>query len=109
LSGIQLILLLAFAFLALYFFTRLRNRITDVLIFLLFVLLGVVFVLFPEWTNLIARKLGVGRGADLVFYTCIITFSFVVMMLYSKIRKLEQTITQMIRNKAKEEVTKQVP
>jgi small membrane protein len=86
----------------LYFFTKLRNRITDVLIFLSLVLLGVVFVLFPEWTNIIAKRLGVGRGADLVFYTCIIAFSFIVMMLYSKI----QTITQLIRNKAKEDAVK---
>jgi small membrane protein len=106
LNGIQLILLSGFAFLALYFFTKLRNRITDVLIFLSLVLLGVVFVLFPEWTNIIAKRLGVGRGADLVFYTCIIAFSFIVMMLYSKIRKLEQTITQLIRNKAKEDAVK---
>ncbi len=101
-TGIQLILLASFAFLALYFFTRIRNRITDAVLFLAFVVIGVVFVIFPEWTNILAKKLGVGRGADLVFYTSIIAFSFVVMMLYSKIRKLEQTITQLIRNKAKE-------
>jgi small membrane protein len=107
LNGIQLILLAGFAFLALYFFTRLRNRITDVLIFLLFIFMGVLFVVFPQWTNIVAKRLGVGRGADLVFYTCIIAFSFVVMMLYSKIRKLEQTITKIIRNKSKEEAAKQ--
>jgi hypothetical protein len=105
LTGIQLILLSGFAFLALYFFTKLRNRIADAVIFLVFAGLGVVFVISPEWTNILAKKLGVGRGADLIFYTCIIAFSFVIMMLYSKVRKLEQTITQIIRNKAKENAT----
>jgi small membrane protein len=105
LTGIQLILLSGFAFLALYFFTKLRSRIADAVIFLLFFGFGIVFVIFPEWTNLLANKLGVGRGADLIFYTSIIGFSFVVMMLYSKVRKLEQTITQIIRNKAKETAT----
>jgi len=102
LTGIQLILIAAFAFLALYFFSKLRNRISDVLLFLLLVLMGIVFVLFPEWTNVIAQKLGVGRGADLVFYTCILAFAFIVLMLYSKLRKLEQIITSQIRNRAKE-------
>jgi small membrane protein len=106
LNGIQLILLASFAFLALYFFTKLRNRIADVLLFLLLVLLGIVFVLFPEWTNIIAKQLGVGRGADLVFYTCIIAFTFIVLMLYSKLRKLEQIITEQLRNQSKQNAKK---
>lgn len=105
-TGIQIILLSGFAFLALYFITKLRNHVTDILVFLVLFLPGIIFVLVPEWTNIIAKRLGVGRGADLVFYTCILGFSFVIMMLYSKIRKIDQTITQIIRNKAKKEASK---
>jgi len=44
--------------------------------------------------------LGVGRGADLVFYTCIVAFWFVILKLYTKIRRLEQTTTELLRRDA---------
>lgn len=99
-TGIQLLLITSFAFVAIYYFVRLRNRILDVL--LLFGLVGVafLFVLFPEWTVIIANRLGVGRGSDLVFYTCIVAFWFVILKLYTKIRQLEQTTTELLRRDA---------
>jgi small membrane protein len=102
-TAIQLILISAFLFTALYFFVRLRNRIADVI--LLFILAGgaVLFVIFPEWTNAIAHKLNVGRGADLVFYLFIVLFSFIILKLYSKIRTLEQQFTDIVRKKAIDE------
>lgn len=105
-TGIQLLLISAFLFTALYFFVRLRNRIGDVLLLLVLVVLAVLFILFPNWTNVFAQKLGVGRGADLVFYLCIVLFSFVVLKLYSRIRKLEQQLTEIIRQQAIDKASK---
>ena len=61
---------------------------------------AVICILFPEWTNVIARKLGVGRGADLIFYLCILLFYFILLKLYARLRKLEEQITTLIRNDA---------
>jgi small membrane protein len=105
-TPIQFILIIGFLFTGLFYFVRLRNRIADVL--LLFILVGaaVLFILFPEWTNVLAKQLGVGRGTDLVLYVGIVLFYFVILKLYARMRKLEQQITDLIRKQALDEVEK---
>jgi hypothetical protein len=107
-TPIQFILIIGFLSTGLFYFVRLRNRIADVL--LLFILMGaaVLFILFPDWTSVLAKKLGVGRGTDLVLYICIVLFYFVVLKLYARMRKLEQQITDLIRKQALDEVEKLV-
>jgi small membrane protein len=102
-TGIQIILISGIIFLSLYFIFRLRSAILDMTIVISFSTLGILFILMPTYTNVIATKLGVGRGADLVFYICILFFSFIVLKLFAKLRRLEQTITELIRQQAKRE------
>lgn len=99
-TGIQLILLTGVAFIALYFIIQLKKQLLD--LGLLFVLIGaaVVFILWPESTNILAKKLGVGRGADLIFYVSILLFWFIVLKLYARLRRLEKTVTQFMREEA---------
>jgi hypothetical protein len=99
-SGIQLLLLTAVLFVGVYAVVRLRNRIADVLLLLALVAVAAVFILAPDYTTLLAQKLGVGRGADLVLYTWVVLVWFVLLKLYTKLRKLEQTITELLRNEA---------
>ena len=96
-TGIQIVLLTGIAFISLYFFIRWKKRLLDILLLSAMILCAVAFIIWPNLTQDIAKKLGVGRGADLVFYISILIFWFVVLKLYSRIRKLEQMITQMIR------------
>lgn len=72
---------------------------------LLFVLLltSILVILFPEWVSLIAQRIGVGRGTDLVFYLLVVLFFFVTLKLYSRLRKLEQQITDIIRKQSIED------
>jgi hypothetical protein len=96
-NGIKIILITGVAFIAVYFFIRLRNSLFDIILLLSLIAAAIIFILFPETTNSLAHKLGVGRGADLVFYTSIIIFWFVILKLYARIRRLEQIITQVVR------------
>jgi hypothetical protein len=41
-----------------------------------------------------------GTWADLVFYISILIFWFIILKLYARLRKLEQTITDIIRKDA---------
>ncbi len=102
-NGIKILLITGVAFIAVYFFIRLRNSLFDILLLLTLIGAAIIFILFPETTNNLAHKLGVGRGADLVFYTSILIFWFVILKLYARIRKLEQTITLLVRKNAIEE------
>lgn len=99
-SGIKILLITGVIFFAVYFFVRLRNSLFDLALLALLMGTAVVFILFPELTNKLAHTLGVGRGADLVFYTSILLFWFVILKLYSRLRKLEQVITTLIRKDA---------
>lgn len=99
-NGIKILLTTGVAFIAVYFFIRLRNSLFDIILLLLLITAAILFILFPDITNTLANKLGVGRGADLVFYTSILIFWFVILKLYARIRKLEQIITKVVRKDA---------
>ncbi len=99
-NGIKILLITGLAFIAVYFFIRLRNSLFDILLLLVLVVTAALFIIFPGISNDIAHRLGVGRGADLVFYTCILIFWFVILKLYARIRRLEQTMTQIVRKEA---------
>lgn len=107
-TPIQFILIIGFLFTGLFYFVRLRNRIADVLLLFILMAAAVLFILFPEWTSVLAKKLGVGRGTDFVVYICIVLFYFVILKLYARMRKLEQQITDLIRKQALDEVEKLV-
>ena len=63
----QVLLIALLAGLALYLF-RLRTTPRDRLMYVVMVGLAVPLVLFPDASNVVAHTLGIGRGADFVFY-----------------------------------------
>jgi len=65
---------------------------------------GIFFVLDPEVTNQLAHFLGIGRGADLIFYLAILAFGYITLLLYSKIKKLEHQLTQIVRKQSLESI-----
>jgi len=48
----------------------------------------------------------VGRGTDLILYVCIVFFLFVLIRMYARIRKLEQTVTKIVRDNSMNAVVK---
>src|SRR5215203_1096743 len=102
-NGIQVLLITGVLILSFYYALRLRSAVVDLLILTLCSGFAVYFILFPSSTNNIAHQLGVGRGADLLFYVCILLFLFVVLKLFARIKRLEKTITDVVRRQAKEE------
>lgn len=104
-NGIQAVLLTGVAFIFLYFVVRMKKRLLDIIILFVMIACAVLFILWPDLTTIIAKKVGVGRGADLVFYLSILIFWFVVLKLYSRIRRLEQLFTSIIREDALKNAT----
>ena len=99
-NGIQIILLTGIAFICLYFITRWKKRIFDIILLFTMVVCACLFILWPDVTQALAERLGVGRGADLIFYLSILIFWFIILKLYIRIRKLEQQFTEFIRQDA---------
>lgn len=99
-TGIQILLITGVSLLLLYYGFRFRNALLDLSILIVFAGLAVFFILFPDKTNVIAHKLGVGRGADLLFYICILLFAFIIMKLFARIKRLEKQLTDLTRKTA---------
>ena len=59
-----------------------------------------VAVLRPSITVAIAHFLGIGRGADLVFYCGILGMLFGFFLIYVRIKRLESEITRLVRTLA---------
>jgi len=97
---IQPVLLAGVAFIFLYFVVWMKKRLLDIVILFLMICCAVVFIVWPDLTTVIAKKVGVGRGADLIFYVSILIFWFVILKLYTRIRRLEQLFTGIIREDA---------
>jgi hypothetical protein len=97
---IQLIIFFLLLAVMFVYFKRLRSKLLDRLIVLIIGSLGLLMALVPEWSNLIANAVGVGRGVDLVIYLSIIGLVFLWISLYTKIRDLETLQTQLVRNLA---------
>jgi small membrane protein len=104
-SGIQVLLISLVVLIGIYFFIRLRNQVADIVFLSVLAITAIVFILFPDITNRLAKWLQVGRGADLIFYISTLTFWFVLLKLYARQRKLEQTLTKIIRQQALDKET----
>lgn len=94
-------LLLAGVFGILVFFVRgehgVRTRASKRLGFFVFVGLNAYAVLRPEDVTWIAKKVGVGRGADLLLYLLIVAFVFAVIGLYLRSKEAERRVTDLVR------------
>jgi len=100
---IQVVLTICIALIAIYMYIRLRSGLFDVILIGLFFAVGIFFVLFPETTNDIAHFVGVSKGANLFLYTAILFLFFLILKLYSRLRRVEQKFTEFVRNKSLEE------
>ena len=100
---IQIVLTFCIALIAIYMYLRLRSTLLDVILIIFFLAAGVFFVLFPDTTNDIAHWVGVSRGADLLSYSGILFLFFLILKLYSRLRRVEQKFTELVRNKSLEE------
>ncbi len=60
----------------------------------------IVVVLRPETTSDIARRLGVGRGADVVVYLSIAALFYLQFRLFARVEDQERQITKLARELA---------
>ncbi len=98
-SNSQIVLLVLIGFFGLYV-VRLRSAATDRLAYLALAAGGGALVVNPEWTNQAAAMLGVGRGADLMFYFFIVFCLFHFVTTANTIRALRHDVATLTRELA---------
>jgi hypothetical protein len=64
---------------------------------LIFAGVAIVAVLHPLFLTKIANFVGVGRGADLLLYLLTASFIFVILNIFIKFKKYEETIATLAR------------
>ncbi len=56
-----------------------------------------LIVWIPTLTTVIARTLGIGRGADLIIYGSIVILYYLIFRLYVKLEDVERQITKIVQ------------
>jgi small membrane protein len=74
-----------------------RMQASKRLAFVGFLLLNAYAVVRPDDTSKVAHLFGIGRGVDLLLYLLIVTFVFVVINFYLRLRESEQRVTELAR------------
>lgn len=97
---IQIILIMGLVGLGLLVTARLQTSFVMKPLMVLFTVVGIYFVLYPDRTTQIAHWLGVDRGADLMFYLFMLLVSFLLTHLYARQRELKAQLTQLYREDA---------
>jgi len=101
---IQVILSAGIIIIAIYMYLRLRSTIFDLILILLFLVTGIIFVIFNEITDKMAHFLGISRGADMIFYLGILFLFFLILKLYTRLRRVEENLTELVRKRSIDEM-----
>jgi hypothetical protein len=94
---IQFILMPAILLALAFYFGKLRTRTFDRTLVLLVGGAGAVMLAFPSLTTVLARLVGVNRGADLLFYLALIAGAMLTPMFYLRLRAIDQRFTALVR------------
>jgi hypothetical protein len=62
--------------------------------------LGALAIIWPRSTMLVARWLGIGRGADLLLYSSVLLMLVGFFYVYARFRRLDRQITLLVRRLA---------
>lgn len=100
---IQALLILLILFIITKLFIKIKNKqigVLSFLIWLVFWMCGLVFIIYQDTLNYLARILGVGRGVDVILYFSLILIFYFIFYFIVRLRKIEQQISEIVRKMA---------
>ena len=92
----QILLMVLMGLYAVYI-VRLRSTVGDRIIYLGLAAVGALLVLRPDWSNQLAARLSIGRGADLMLYFFVVFSLFHFATTAATIRRLQRDIGTLTR------------
>lgn len=103
-GGFQIALILTFAalfVLSLFLSYRRGRSRREIALWAVLWGMGLIVSIRPSLTTAVARALGIGRGADLVFYCGIVVMLVGFLMVYLRLRRLRREMTLLVRHIAR--------
>ena len=97
---IKVILIASAATALVVYLAYFRSAVLDRLIAMLLFAVAVLAIVFPDSTTGVANAMGVGRGTDLLLYLFLAMSVFYGILFYSRVAKLEETVTALVRHQA---------
>jgi hypothetical protein len=94
---IQFVLISGLLLLGFEYFSRFRSRLWDRALVTGFAAAGIALVANPDYTTKLAHRVGVGRGTDLLLYVSLLGMGFILMLLVSSLRGLQEKLTRLTR------------
>jgi hypothetical protein len=93
-------ILLTLALLGVWLYALVQSGLARVLKMGLYAVIavGVFFVWVPDVTSVIANAMGIGRGADLIFYVWIVLSFGVILNLHLKLKENLTLLTELARH-----------
>jgi len=77
--------------------SKIKTVLIQRLFYIIVTLTGFVFIIFPDLSSKIANILGIGRGADLIFYVFMLFSWFWFLAFSMKMRQSDRKITAIVR------------
>lgn len=96
----QTLLLILTAVTMFYFLVATRNLAFQRLFVLVSFGTGFAFILNPDITNRIAAAMGIGRGADMIFYLSTLFLFALSFNFYLRFRRIQNILTGLVREMA---------
>lgn len=93
----QLLLGTGLLLIVVYAFTQKAKSPFVSVVTMLCALSGLYFVWAPSHANVIANFIGIGRGADLIFYCWIVISLAILLNLHLKVRSILELVTALAR------------
>lgn len=94
---IQILLTVGLLFIGLYGYTQKRRSLPLSIVICVSVVIAMYFVWAPAHANAVAHRIGVGRGADLVFYCWGLISLLLLVNLQVRLLKTREQITLLAR------------
>lgn len=97
---IQLILIPILVIVLLFFTPKLKRSALLQGLFVTVILVLMLFVAVPDWSTIVANFLGIGRGVDLIMYLGLLSLGVLGLLLFIRMRKLEEKLVELVREQA---------
>ncbi len=97
---IQLILIPILVIVLLFFTPKLKRSALLQGLFVTVILILMLFVAVPDWSTIVANFLGIGRGVDLIMYLGLLSLGVLGLLLFIRMRKLEEKLVELVREQA---------